>query len=52
MFRAIGTVIVIYALSSMLHNAFVSFENAVVATFDTITVAAKATEAQIDSMHQ
>lgn len=40
MMRAIGFVIVLYALSHMMSESFHSFENAVTATFETVQVAA------------
>lgn len=40
MFRAIGVVIVIYALSQFMNGAFIAFERALVATFGAIEMAA------------
>ncbi len=40
MMRAIGFVIVLYAVSHLLSDAFMAFEDAAVATFETVHVAA------------
>jgi len=47
MFRAIGFVIVLYAVSIMLSDAFDGFEKAAVATFNTVETAAIVSEQQI-----
>lgn len=47
MFKAIGTVIVLYAITQMMHTSFVAFENALTATFETIEVAAETSKAQL-----
>ena len=48
--KAIGFVIVLYAISNMMEQAFNSFQEAIVATFDTVTVAAEVSEKQIYSL--
>lgn len=50
MFRAIGYVIIIYALATMLSDAFGAFERAIVATFETIEIAALVSQSQIEQM--
>ena len=50
MFRAIGFVIILYALSVFLDNAFTAFENAVVATFETVEQAATVSTSQLQNM--
>jgi hypothetical protein len=40
MMRAIGFVIVLYAVAHLLSDAFTAFENAAVATFETVQIAA------------
>ena len=47
MFKAIGVVIVIYAISQMMSSTFTAFNNALTATFETIEVAADVSKAQI-----
>lgn len=47
MFRAIGLVIVLYALTHFFAAARVSFEQAVVATFNTVETAAILAEEQL-----
>lgn len=49
MFRAIGTVIVLYALSQILNDAFVAFEDATVATFGALEAAAIQSQNQLHS---
>ena len=41
MFRAIGVVIVLYAIASVFSQATAAFENALVATFGAVEAAAK-----------
>ncbi len=48
MFKAFGTVIVLYALSSFFTTAFASFENALVAVFATVETAADVSTEQIE----
>jgi hypothetical protein len=48
MFRAIGLVIIIYGLSIMLSDAFVAFELAAVATFNTLETAAVVSKETIE----
>tara|TARA_B100000745_G_scaffold260332_1_gene183912 strand:+ start:683 stop:844 length:162 start_codon:yes stop_codon:yes gene_type:complete len=49
MFRAIGTILVLYAITQMMSSSFYAFENALVATFETVEIAADASKAQIIS---
>ncbi len=51
MFRAIGFIIIIYGLSVLLNDAFVAFESATVATFNTLQTAALVTEVQISTLN-
>jgi CO dehydrogenase/acetyl-CoA synthase epsilon subunit len=48
MFRAIGFVIIVYALSQMLSGAFHSFEAATIAIFDTVETAALVSQSQLE----
>ncbi len=50
MFRAIGFVIVLYAISHLLGNAFVAFENAIVQTFGAFEAAAVQSQRQFESI--
>lgn len=50
MFRMIGFVIVIYALSKFLGGAFMAFEGALVETFGAIEAAAIQSQKQIDTI--
>lgn len=52
MFKAIGTVIVLYALSNIMHPTFESFQNAAVATFGTIETAANVSSQQLETQLQ
>ena len=47
MFRAIGFVIALWAVSNMLGDAFDSFERATVATFNTVETAALVSQGQL-----
>jgi hypothetical protein len=49
MFRAIGTIIVLLVAYNLFTNAFIAFENALVATFSAVEVAANATSAQLEA---
>lgn len=49
MFRAIGTVIVLLVAYNLFTNAFIAFENALIATFSAVEVAANATSAQLEA---
>ena len=49
MFRAIGFVIILYAITQVFSAAIQAFENAAVATFDTIEAAAVVSRSQIES---
>lgn len=51
MFKAIGFVIGLYAISVMLNDAFLAFERATVATFDTVETAALVSQSKIEAMH-
>ncbi len=47
MFRAIGFVIILYSITQMLAEPFQAFEDAVVATFQVVEVAATVSERQL-----
>lgn len=49
MFRAIGTVIVLLVAYNLFTTAFVAFENALVASFEAVEMAANATTAQLEA---
>ncbi|HMA77870.1 MAG TPA: hypothetical protein VKP88_01890 [Candidatus Paceibacterota bacterium] len=49
MFRAIGTVIVLLVTYNLFTTAFVAFENALVATFNAVEVAASAATAELEA---
>jgi len=48
MFRALGIVIILYALSTMLSGAFHSFETATIAVFETVETAAHVSKVQLE----
>lgn len=48
MFRAIGTVIILVAISHLLNDAFNSFESATVALFETVETAATVSTEQLE----
>jgi len=48
MFKAIGFVIGLYAITQMMSGAFAAFENAVIATFETVETAAQVSKIQIE----
>jgi hypothetical protein len=50
MFRAIGTVIVLYAISQMLSGAFQAFEIAVIETFGALEAAPVQSQKQINNL--
>ncbi len=50
MFKSIGFVISLYAITQFFASATASFERAMVATFDTIESAALVSETQIESL--
>ncbi|MFT5036584.1 MAG: hypothetical protein ACI9VM_000146 [Candidatus Azotimanducaceae bacterium] len=50
MFRAIGTVIVLFAISQMLSGAFKAFELAVIETFGALEAAALQSRKQINNL--
>lgn len=50
MFRAIGIVIILYALSQFFSSAFVAFERAAVATFGAIEAAAVVSEVNVRTL--
>ncbi len=50
MFKAIGTVIVLYAITQMMSSTFLAFENALTATFQTIEAAALLSQQQIENL--
>lgn len=52
MFKAIGTVIVLYAIANMMTPAFDSFQAATVATFGAIETAAEVTTKQLEAEMQ
>jgi hypothetical protein len=45
MFKSIGLILVLYALTQMMSTTFNAFENALVATFETVEVAAQVSKA-------
>ncbi|MDC1205265.1 hypothetical protein N8083_00250 [Candidatus Pacebacteria bacterium] len=47
MFRAVGFVIVLYALTQMLSGAFMAFESAAIATFGAFEAAAVQSQKQL-----
>jgi len=47
MFKAIGTILVLYAITQMMSTSFHAFENALSATFETVEVAAEVSKAQL-----
>jgi len=49
MFRAIGFVIALYAVTNVFNTTVVSFERALVATFETIETAAVVSKKQLES---
>ena len=48
MFKSIGTILVLYAIAQMMPLSFNAFENAVVATFETVETAAQVSKTQIE----
>lgn len=52
MFRAIGIVIILYAIANMMNPAFESFQDATVATFGAIETAAEVTSQQLEVQMQ
>ncbi len=50
MFRAIGFVIVLYAITQMMSSTFVAFERAATATFQTLEAAAVTSRIQIENL--
>jgi len=48
MFKSFGVVIVLYAITQMMSSSFSAFEQAIVATFETVEVAAQVSKAQIE----
>ena len=48
MFKSIGTILVLYAITQMMSQSFNAFENAVVATFETVETAAQVSKTQIE----
>ena len=49
MFKSIGFVISLYAITQIFSSAIVSFERAMVATFNTLETAAVISEAQLEA---
>ncbi len=49
MSKAIGTILVLYVISKMFSQAFLAFEAATTATFNTIETAAVISEAELRS---
>lgn len=47
MFKAIGTILVLYAITQMMSSTFHAFESALTATFETVEVAADLSKAQL-----
>jgi hypothetical protein len=52
MFKAIGTILVLYAITQMMSTSFYAFENALSATFETVEVAAEVSKAQLIEAQQ
>ncbi len=52
MFKSIGTVIVLYAITQMMSQSFNAFEGAVTATFQAVEAAAIASKIQIQELQQ
>ncbi len=52
MFKAIGTILLLYALSNVFSETFVAFEGAATATFETIEVAADVSKAELQHRAQ
>ena len=48
MFKSIGVVIVLYAITQMMSGTFQAFEAALTATFQTVETAAQVSKAQIE----
>lgn len=48
MFKSIGTVIVLIAISAMLNDAFKAFERATVQVFETVETAAAVSQTQLE----
>ncbi|MFT7506889.1 MAG: hypothetical protein ACI92I_000025 [Acidimicrobiales bacterium] len=48
MFRAIGTVIVLYAITQMMSSSFGAFERAATAAFEAVEAAAIVSKVQIE----
>ncbi len=49
MFKAIGTILLLYAITNIFSETFVAFEGAATATFETIEVAADVSKTQLRS---
>lgn len=47
MFKSIGTILVLYAITQMMSTSFTALEHALTATFQTIEVAADLSKAQL-----
>ena len=47
MFKAIGFVITLYAISQIMQPTFAAFQNAAVASFGTVQVAAEVSQTQL-----
>lgn len=52
MFRAIGTVIVLYALSQFFNQTFLAFESTAVAVLGTVETAANVSTEQLEKVAQ
>lgn len=50
MFKSIGIVIVLYAITQMMSGTFTAFENAATATFQTFEAAAIVSKVQIEEL--
>lgn len=50
MFRSIGFILVLLVLSKLLSGAFEAFENATVAVFETVEVAATVSQSQMKDL--
>lgn len=48
MFKAIGTILLLYAITQMMSSTFTAFESAATATFETLEAAAIVSKLQIE----
>ena len=50
MFKSIGTILFLYAITQMMSQSFNAFGDAAIATFQTVEVAAQVSKIQIEKM--